>query len=495
MGKPTGFFEFRRQGQTRRPVGERLRDWREVYEPWAEKDARTQASRCMDCGVPFCNQGCPLGNLIPDWNDLVYRGNWRAAIDQLHSTNNFPEFTGRICPAPCEPACTLSINQDPVTIEMVEKAIVERAWSEGWISPNPPARLTGRKVAVVGSGPAGLAAAQQLRRAGHDVTVFERSEYIGGLLSLGIPDFKLEKQIVKRRLDQMRAEGVVFRTNAYVGRNVPVQRLKAEFNALVLAGGSTIPRDLEVPGRELDGVHFAMDYLTQQNRRGEGQEFPAGQIITAADKHVVILGGGDTGADCLGTAHRQKAEHIWQYEILPRPPDARGPRNPWPQWPIIMRTSSAHEEGGDRDYNILTKSLTGENGRVKFLNAVRIEWKQPANGGRPQMVEIPGTEFTVRADLLLLALGFLHPEHEGMLKDLGVELDPRGNVKTDSNAMTSATGVFACGDMQRGQSLVVWAIASGRQCARHVDEWLMGTSDLPAVQRYARNLVALTARE
>jgi glutamate synthase (NADPH/NADH) small chain len=449
----------------------------------------------MDCGVPFCNQGCPLGNLIPDWNDLVYRGNWRAAIDQLHATNNFPEFTGRICPAPCEPACTLSINQDPVTIEFIEKAIVERAWSEGWISPEPPARLTRKKVAVVGSGPAGLAAAQQLRRAGHDVTVFERSEYIGGLLSLGIPDFKLEKQVVKRRLDQMRAEGVVFRTNAYVGHNVPVQRLRAEFNAIVLAGGSTVPRDLEVPGRDLDGVHFAMDYLTQQNRRGEGQEFSAGQIITAEGKHVIILGGGDTGADCLGTAHRQKAKHIWQYEILPRPPDDRGPRNPWPQWPIIMRTSSAHEEGGERDYNILTKSLTGEDGKVKFLNAVRIEWTQPANGGRPQMVELPGTEFTVRADLVLLALGFLHPEHDGMLKDLGVELNPRGNVKTGANAMTSAPGVFACGDMQRGQSLVVWAIASGRQCARHVDEWLMGTSDLPAVQRYARNLVALTARE
>jgi glutamate synthase (NADPH/NADH) small chain len=449
----------------------------------------------MDCGVPFCNQGCPLGNLIPDWNDLVYRGDWRAAIDQLHATNNFPEFTGRICPAPCEPACTLSINQDPVTIEMIEKAIVDRAWSEGWISPRPPTRRTGKKVAVVGSGPAGLAAAQQIRRAGHEVTVFERSEYIGGLLSLGIPDFKLEKQIVKRRLDQMRAEGVVFRTNAYVGRNVPVQRLKAEFNAIVLAGGSTVPRDLDVPGRDLDGVHFAMDYLTQQNRRNEGQEFPAEQIISAENKHVIILGGGDTGADCLGTAHRQKAEHIWQYEILPRPPDIRGARNPWPQWPIIMRTSSAHEEGGDRDYNILTKSLSGENGKVRYLNAVRIEWKQPENGGRPQMVELPGTEFTVRADLVLLALGFVHPEHEGMLKDLGVELDPRGNVKTDARAMTSSSGVFACGDMQRGQSLVVWAIASGRQCARHVDEWLMGTSDLPAVQHYARNLVALTARE
>jgi glutamate synthase (NADPH/NADH) small chain len=491
MGKPTGFFEFPRQGPKRRPVQERIRDWTEVYQDWPEKDVRAQASRCMDCGVPFCNQGCPLGNLIPDWNDLVYRGNWRAAIDQLHATNNFPEFTGRICPAPCEPACTLAINQDPVTIEMIEKAIAERAWTEGWILPRPPARLTGKKVAVVGSGPAGLAAAQQLRRAGHEVTVFERSEYIGGLLSLGIPDFKLEKRIVKRRIDQMRAEGIVFKTNSYVGRNVPAQRLKAEFDAVVLAGGSTIPRDIPVPGRELGGIHFAMDYLTQQNRRGEGQEFPAEQIITAENKHVVILGGGDTGADCLGTSHRQKAAHIAQYEILPRPPDQRGARNPWPQWPVIMRASSAHEEGGERDYNILTKSFSGEGGRVKYLNAVRIEWKQSENGGRPQMVELPGTEFTVPADLVLLALGFLHPEHEGMLKDLGVELDSRGNAKTDARAMTTAPGVFACGDMQRGQSLVVWAIASGRQCARHVDEWLMGTSDLPAVQRYARNLVTL----
>ncbi|MBM3958793.1 MAG: glutamate synthase subunit beta [SAR202 cluster bacterium] len=491
MGKPTGFFEHPRQGPKRRPVDERLRDWQEVYQPWPEKEARQQAARCMDCGIPFCNKGCPLGNLIPDWNDLVYRGQWRAAIEQLHATNNFPEFTGRICPAPCEPACTLSINQDPVTIEMIEKAISEKAWEEGWITPQKPTRTTGKKVAVVGSGPSGLAAAQQLRRVGHAVTVFERAEVIGGLLSLGIPDFKLEKRIVKRRIDQMRAEGVVFKTNAHIGKNVPTSQLREQFDAIVLAGGSTAPRDLPVPGRELDGIHFAMDYLTQQNRRGEGAEFSPEETITADARHVIILGGGDTGADCLGTAHRQNAEHIWQYEIMPRPPDVRGAGNPWPQWPIIMRSSSAHEEGGERGYNILTKSFSGENGKVKFLHGVRIEWKAPVNGGRPQMVEVPGSEFTVRAELVLLALGFVHPEHEGMLKDLGVQLDPRGNVKTLRKSMTSQDGVFACGDMQRGQSLVVWAIASGRQCARDVDEWLMGSSDLPAVQQYARNLLSV----
>ena len=488
MGKVTGFIEFERKTPKRRPVPERIHDWKEVYEEWPEADARRQASRCMDCGVPFCNNGCPLGNLIPDWNDLVYRGEWERAIEELHATNNFPEFTGRICPAPCEPACTLSINQDAVTIEMIEKAIADRAWKEGWIKPEPPARRTGKKVAVIGSGPAGLAAAQQLNRAGHRVTVFERNEYIGGLLVLGIPDFKMEKRLVERRLEQMEAEGVTFRTNTYVGRNYPTERLRSEFDAVALAGGATIPRDLPIPGRELEGVHFAMDYLTQQNRRGRGQEFSPEETITAEGKTVVILGGGDTGADCLGTSHRQSAIKTLQCEIMPRPPDDRTPGNPWPQWSTIFRSSSAHEEGDLRDFAIMTKRFDGDNGRVKSLTAVRCEWKAPEGGGRPAPVEVPGSEFTIETELVLLAIGFLHPEHDGMLDELGVEFDPRGNVKVDRKMMSSVDGVFACGDMQRGQSLVVWAIADGRAAARYIDEWLMGSSNLPGVKRYFRQL-------
>ncbi len=490
MGKVTGFIEFERQPPKRRPVHERVHDWKEVYTAWPEKDAREQAARCMDCGVPFCNSGCPLGNLIPDFNDLLYRGEWKQAIDALHATNNFPEFTGRICPAPCEAACTLSINTDPVTIEMIEKVIADHAWDSGWIVPEPPERRTGKKVAVVGSGPAGLAAAQQLNRAGHTVTVFERDEYLGGLMTLGIPDFKMEKRYVERRLDQMREEGVVFKTSTNVGADYPTEQLRSDFDAVVLSGGSTIPRDLDVPGRELDGIHFAMEYLTQQNRRGRGQEFSPEETMTAENKKVVILGGGDTGADCLGTSHRQGALQTLQCEIMPQPPQVQGGTNPaWPDWPTIFRTSSAHEEGDLRDYDVMTTRFDGENGQVRSLTAVRVEWKSPEDGGRPVPVEILGSEFTVETELVLLAMGFIYPQHDGLLDELGVEYDPRGNVKTDARMMTSLDGVFACGDMQRGQSLVVWAIAGGRAAARGVDEWLMGTSELPGVKRYFRNLV------
>ena len=480
MGKPTGFTEFNRQVPARIPVEERLKNYQEIYLPWAERLAKTQGARCMNCGIPFCHSGCPLGNLIPDWNDLVFRGKWREALDALHSTNNFPEFTGRICPAPCEAACTLSINNDPVTIEYIEKAISERGWDEGWITPQPPTWRSGKRVAVVGSGPSGLAAAAQLNYAGHSVTVFERNEVIGGLLRLGIPDFKLEKQVVQRRVDQMAAEGVTFVTNAHIGQNMLVADLKNEFDAIVLTGGSTVPRDLDVPGRELSGIHPAMDYLTMQNRANTGVEFPESQRITAEGKHVVILGGGDTGADCLGTAHRQGALSVHQFELLPEPPVERAPNNPWPQWPLILRSSSAHEEGGVRDYSIQTKSFSGSDGQVKKLHGVRLEWGPPDETGRPSMKELPGTEFEVDADLVLFALGFLYPEKNGMLDDLGVELDPRGNVSTNSDRMTSVPGVFAAGDMHRGQSLVVWALAEGRQAAHGVDKYLMGATELPA---------------
>jgi glutamate synthase (NADPH/NADH) small chain len=489
MGKTTGFMEWEREMPDKRSVADRLADWREVYANWSEHQARSQAGRCMDCGVPFCNSsmGCPLGNLIPDWNDLVYSGDWEAALSELHATNNFPEFTGRVCPAPCEAACTLNINQDPVAIEMIEKTISDRGWEEGWIKPEPPSHRSGKKVAVIGSGPAGLAAAQQLNRAGHLVTVFERDEVIGGLLTLGIPHFKLEKTVVGRRVKQMEDEGVEFRTSTWVGRDYPTDQLKADFHAIVLCGGATVPRDLPVPGRELDGVHFAMDYLKQSNRRNEGAEFGPDDTITAEGKNVVILGGGDTGADCLGTSHRQGALETFQYELLPIPPTERNDEtNPWPQWPMTFRTSSAHEEGGIRDYDILTKRLNGEDGKLKSLTAVRVDWEPDPNGGRPKMVEVPDSEFTVETELILLAMGFLHGEQGGLLSDLGVGLDERGNVATDSNFMTSIDGVFAGGDMQRGQSLVVHAIAGGRRTARGVDAWLMGQTSLPRVTGYVR---------
>ena len=473
MGNPTGFLEIGRVNFERRPVAERIQDWKEVYKAFPEDKLQAQASRCMDCGIPFCHQGCPLGNIIPDWNDLVYRGQWQEALYRLLATNNFPEFTGRICPAPCEGSCVLGINADPVTIKNIEVSIIDRAFKEGLIRARRPKVRTGKAVAVVGSGPAGLAAAAQLNQAGHWVTVFERADRIGGLLRYGIPEFKMEKQVLDRRLNIMHEEGVMFRTNANVGVNVSVEELKREFHAILLAGGSTAPRDLPVPGRELKGIHFAMEYLPLQNKRCEGDEISDAQFISAKDKQVVIIGGGDTGADCLGTAHRQGARSIVQFELLPQPPAERAADNPWPNWPNIFRTSSAHEEGGDREYCVLTKSFTGRDGHVTQLHGVRVMFE-----GR-NMKEVPGTEFTLEADLVLLAMGFLGPERKGMLDQLGVTINERGNVATDAEKMTSVPGIFAAGDMARGQSLVVWAIREGRLAAKSVDKYLMGQTDLP----------------
>ena len=479
MGKPSGFMEYGREPPKKRPVPERKQDYREFYHRWPEAKAKEQGARCMDCAVPFCHMGCPLGNVIPDFNHEVYKGDWRKALEVLLTTNNFPEFTGRICPAPCEASCVLSINADPVAIESIEKEIADRGFDEGWIKPEPPEQRTGKKVAVVGSGPAGLAAAQQLNRAGHWVTVFERDDYIGGLLALGIPDFKLDKQVLNRRINLMAEEGITFRPGVNVGVNYAVEELRAGFDAMCLTGGATQARDLAVPGRELSGIHPAMDYLTQQNKLLAGERVDPARRITAEGKRVVILGGGDTGADCLGTAHRQGAEIVYQLELLEEPPLQRRPNNPWPQWPLVLRTSAAHEEGGVRDYDVLTKAFSGSRGQVEKLHAVRIEWGPEGNNGRYVMKEIPGSEFTVDTDLVLLAMGFLHPEHEGMLAQLGVEIDPRGNVKVDQNKMTSIPGIFAGGDIARGQSLVVWAIAEGRDAARGVDCFLMGQSLLP----------------
>ena len=479
MGKPTGFIEIRRSKPHARPIEIRVRDWQEVYLAESEADMRQQGARCMDCGIPFCHQGCPLGNLIPEWNDLVYRNRWQTAIERLHATNNFPEFTGRLCPAPCEGSCVLGINDDPVSIKNIEVSIVDRAFEEGWIRARPPASRTGRTVAVVGSGPAGLAAADQLNRAGHLVTVFERADRIGGLLRYGIPEFKLEKRWLDRRLALMAEEGVVFRAGLNIGVDVPVAALKRDFDAIVLCGGATAPRDLPIPGRNLAGIHFAVDYLTQQNRICEGEAVAAADLITAEGKHVVIIGGGDTGADCLGTAHRQGAASVAQFELLPRPPDTRTADNPWPLWPTIFRTSAAHEEGGERVYSVSTERFVDDGqGQVTALHAAHVEMVR--DGERMRFVPQPDSQFELKADLVLLAMGFLGPEQGSLLSTLGVKLTERGNVWRDANWMTSERGVFVAGDMQRGQSLIVWAIADGRSAARGVDAYLMGASSLPA---------------
>ncbi|HUB33770.1 MAG TPA: glutamate synthase subunit beta [Bryobacteraceae bacterium] len=464
MGKTTGFLEYTRELASRRPPAERIKDWFEIYQPFPEDRIRRQGARCMDCGVPFCHTGCPLNNLIPDWNDLVYRGNWREAVRQLHATNNFPEFTGRLCPAPCEASCVLGINEPPVTIKQIEKNIIDRAFEDGFIHPEPAPVRTGKSVAVVGSGPAGLAAAQQLARAGHDVTVYEKNDRIGGLLRYGIPNFKMEKHLIDRRLDQMRAEGVRFVINAHVGVNVPVADLRSRYNAILLAGGAEQPRDLRVPGRELSGIHFAMEFLPQQNRRTLGDEV-ANQIL-ATGKHVVIIGGGDTGADCLGTSHRQGAASVHQFELLPRPPEERAKSTPWPLWPMQLRTESSHEEGGIREWSISTVAFTGDSaGHVKQLHAVRV-------GPPPAFAAQPGTEFTMDVDLVLLAMGFTGPVRGGLFEQLVVDFDHRGNVATGEGHMTSIPGIFAAGDMRRGQSLVVWAIAEGRKAAAEISRYL-----------------------
>ncbi|MFB3819266.1 MAG: glutamate synthase subunit beta [Candidatus Methylomirabilales bacterium] len=472
MGKPTGFLEIARELPARRPVDERVRDWREIYLEFPKDKLRAQGARCMDCGIPFCHRGCPLGNVIPDWNDLVYRDRWRHALERLLQTNNFPEFTGRLCPAPCEGSCVLGINADPVAIRQIELEIIEHGFAQGWIAPEPPLVRTGKSVAVVGSGPCGLAAADQLNKAGHAVTVFERADRIGGLLRYGIPEFKLEKRILDRRLALMAEEGVAFRTGAEVGKNVSVEALRKSFDAILLAGGATHPRDLSVPGRELEGIHFAMEYLPLQNRRCMGDPIPEQRFISARGKHVVIIGGGDTGADCLGTAHRQGALSVRQLELLPAPPAQRAESNPWPLWPNIFRTSSAHEEGGLRDFCVSTTRFSGEDGRVRRLHAVRVEFV-PDGNGRQKVQEVPGSEFTLDAGLVLLAMGFLGPQKDGMLAQLGVALTPRGTVATDRSRMTSVPGVFSAGDMARGQSLIVWAIAEGREAAKGIDGWLM----------------------
>ena len=465
MGKTTGFLEIEREQAVRRKVEDRVQDWFEIYEPFPEEKQREQGARCMDCGVPFCHTGCPVNNLIPDWNDLVYNGRWQSAVRRLHATNNFPEFTGRICPAPCEASCVLGINLPPVSIKLIERSIVERGWDEGWIHPEPPEHNTGKRVAVVGSGPSGLAAAQQLRRAGHSVTVFEKNDRIGGLLRYGIPNFKLEKHVIDRRIEQMRAEGVTFLTNAHVGVNVPVDALTGHYDAILLCGGSEHPRNLTIPGRELKGIHYAMEFLPQQNRRNEGDFIDPAASITAEGKRVLIIGGADTGADCLGTSHRQGAKSVHQFEIMPKPPEQRAASTPWPLWPLQLRTESAHEEGGIRDWSINSIRFTGnENGEVQQLHATRV-------GPPPKFEAIAASEFTLDVDLVLLAMGFLGPVRTGMIEQMGVALDARGNIAT-ADYMSSVDGIFAAGDMRRGQSLVVWAIVEGRKAAAAIDQYL-----------------------
>lgn len=472
MGKVTGFMELERVREVALPVEKRLRSYHEFIETLKDSEAAKQGARCMDCGIPFCQSGCPINNIIPDWNDLVYRHQWRRALDVLHSTNNFPEFTGRVCPAPCEAACTLNINNDPVGIKSIEHFIVDKGWEEGWVVPQLPSKKTGKRVAVVGSGPAGMACAQQLARAGHDVVLFEKSDRIGGLLRYGIPDFKMEKHHIDRRIEQMRAEGVEFRVNVRVGADVPAIGLVNEFDAVAITAGSEHPRDLEVPGRDLDGVHFAMDFLPLQNRRVAGDSGIA--PLSAKGKRVIVIGGGDTGSDCVGTSNRQGALSVTQFELLPQPPEHENKPLVWPYWPMKLRTSTSHEEGCHRDWAVQTKELKGLGGALKALVACRVEWKDG------KLVDLPGTEFEVKADLVLLAMGYLHAVHGGMLDELGLKYDARGNIAADTEGYrTSMLKVFAAGDARRGQSLVVWAIREGRQCARAIDEFLMGASDLP----------------
>jgi glutamate synthase (NADPH/NADH) small chain len=482
MGKPTGFLEIERRDRGYEPPQDRLRTWKEFVKPLGTGDLTQQASRCMDCGIPFCHQGCPVNNQIPDFNNLVYREQWKTALENLQSTNNFPEFTGRVCPAPCEAACTLNIIDTPVTIKTIECQIVDRGWEEGWIKPEASPRGTGKRVAVVGSGPAGLACAQQLARAGHACTVFEKSDRIGGLLRYGIPDFKMEKHLIDRRVAQMESEGVIFRTNFEVGVTVSVQRLLDDYDVLVMSGGAENPRDLEIEGRDLAGIHFAMDFLTQQNKRNAGDDelraAPQG-AISATGKHVVVIGGGDTGSDCIGTSNRHGAASVTQLEIMPEPPARENKAMTWPDWPLKLRTSSSHEEGCERDFAVSAKRAIGANGRIEALECVRLEWAAGPDG-RMTMQEIPGSEFRLQADLMLLAMGFVGPRHNSLTEQAEVELDARGNVKaTVVDYKTSTPNIFSCGDMRRGQSLVVWAIREGRQCAQAVDAYLMGTSKLP----------------
>jgi len=482
MGKTTGFLEFERHDRGYEATELRTKTWKEFVEPLPGPELVNQAARCMDCGIPFCHNGCPVSNLIPDWNDLIYRDQWQTASLMLHSTNNFPEFTGRVCPAPCEEACTLNIDDAPVTIKTIECAIVDRGWQEGWIHALPPATRTDKKVAIIGSGPAGMACSQQLARAGHDVTLFEKNDRIGGLLRYGIPDFKMEKALIDRRVVQMTGEGVKFRTNVEIGVDLTVGQLSRDYDAVVMSGGAEMPRDLDVQGRELDGIHFAMEFLTQQNKRGAGDDemvaAPQG-TITAAGKHVIVIGGGDTGSDCIGTSVRHGAASIIQLEIMQKPPERENKGITWPDWPIKLRTSSSQQEGCEREWSVLTKRARGANGKVKALDCVRVEWVDDGSG-RPQMKQIAGSEFALKADLVLLATGFLGPRRAGMVDQSGVLLDQRGNVTADTRGYaTSVDGVFAAGDMRRGQSLVVWAIREGRQCAHAVDTYLMGSSTLP----------------